>query len=186
MIELHAWALAPAAVGTCCMAVDRRRARVPELAASVLMLVAMADAASLHAVAPVVWCAILLAAAMGLAAIRGRRRTLRGDGTATLMQVHGTMGLVVMAGLTVLMGVPLGPVPDGAHHGGGGSLVPLGVAVAVAYAAASVALALRAGRHARDPAVHARGPAVHAGRLGRVQLVAMGASVAAMGLALLG
>ncbi|MBU4465518.1 MAG: hypothetical protein KKH75_06700, partial [Actinobacteria bacterium] len=72
---MHAWALAPAAIGTCCLAADRRRMRAPELAASVLMLFAMLDAASARLVPPVYWAAALLLSAMLLAALRGPRST---------------------------------------------------------------------------------------------------------------
>jgi len=53
-VTLHLFALAPATIGLCCLAADRRRARAGELATALLMLVAMADAAVTRLV-PVVW-----------------------------------------------------------------------------------------------------------------------------------
>ena len=44
-MTLHLLALAPAAVGLCCLAADRRRARAAEVVAAMLMMMAMVDAA---------------------------------------------------------------------------------------------------------------------------------------------
>ena len=166
---LHVWAIAPAVLGTLCLVADRRRLWAPDLAASVLMLVAMADA-TFTAVVPVVyWAVLILAAAMALAALhRARRPTPPAD---TAMTVHATSGLVVMAALLVAMAL------DGHHttatgqvHGGTSSstlAIVVGSGV-VAYTAASIGASVRARRW-----------------LDRAQYGGMGASALAMGVAVL-
>ncbi|WP_345802364.1 hypothetical protein AAIB33_04510 [Microbacterium sp. AZCO] len=166
---LHAWALAPAAIGTCCLAADRRRVRAPELAASLLMLVAMTDAAFSGVVAPVYWAILLLVTAMALAALRGtRRRTAPHADTA--MTVHSGAGLVVMAALLVGMaaGHSAGSATGHAHGASASALVAFLVAGVAAYAAASVAAAAHSRRW-----------------LDGAQYVGMGASTVVMGVAAL-
>ncbi len=166
---LHAWALAPAAVGTCCLAAEGRRARMPELAASVLMLLAMMDAARpASLVAPVFWTALLLAAALALAALRGPRRAGSAGPTSTQSEptVHTAVGLVVMGALLVGMGHA--DASAGAHEHGGPALAGVLLVGGTAYALAAAVAALRA----------------H-GLLGRAQHLGMAASTALMSLALL-
>jgi len=158
---LHAWAVAPAAVGACCLAADRARVRPPEVAASVLMLVAMLDAAVFQVVAPVYWTILLLAAAVGLAIWR-RPRQRRAPRVPALMTLHTTLGMVVMAALQVAMGAHAAST----GHSHGVALVPFLLAVAVGYAALSVVAMTRM-------------PA----RLDRTQIAAMAASVGLMALA---
>lgn len=174
---LHAWALAPAALGTCCLAADRRRVRAPELAASVLMLLAMLDIAVGRLLAPVYWAALLLAAAMLLAAARrrGRRHADAAPAAATGMTLHTTLGLVVMAALVLGMGASTsgsgGTTTLDHHHGsalGAGAPAGLVLLAAAAYAAASGVAALR----------------TH-GILPRLQYALMGAATGAMGMAAL-
>ena len=62
-VTFHLLALAPAAIGLCCLAVDRRRARAIELGAGVLMMLAMADAAITAIVPAVFWVVALLGGA---------------------------------------------------------------------------------------------------------------------------
>lgn len=167
---LHAWALAPAAIGTCCLAADRRRVRAPELAASLLMLLAMLDSALERIIAPVFWAALLLLGAMGLAA-SGR---LRGRATrpAAGMTLHSAIGMVAMAGLLLAMGHAGAETSAASVHAHGVSGTTLTVALLAAslvYALGSVLAALRA----------------HGG-LDRAQYAAMGASTVVMGIALLG
>lgn len=166
---LHLWALAPATLGACCVAADRGRARAPELAASVLMVLAMADAATgAGLIAPVFWAVLLIAAAMTLAALRGRRRS-GASHPVPLMAVMTTLGLVVMAALTVAMGVHATGHTDGHAHGVGAAGLALGVgAVTAGYVGASGVLAVRG-----------------MPRLDRLQYAAMGASTLLMGLAVL-
>lgn len=153
---LHAAAVAPAALGACCLAADRARVRPPEVAASVLMLVAMVDAAAFGVVAPVYWTAILLAAAVGLAVWR-RPRQRRTPRVPALMTVHTALGMALMAGVQLGMG------GHTTAHTHGPALAPV-LAVAVA---GYVALSVAAGR--RMPA-----------RLDRAQIGAMAASVVLM------
>ncbi|MDF2992765.1 MAG: tRNA-dihydrouridine synthase [Microbacterium sp.] len=158
---LHAWAVAPAAVGACCLAADRARVRPPEVVASVLMLVAMLDAAVFGVVAPVGWTALLLTAALGLAVWR-RPRQRRITRAPAMMTLHTTLGMVVMAALQLGMGGH--GASTGHAHGVG--LAPFLLAIAVGYAGLSVA-AIR-----RMPA-----------RLDRAQIGAMAASVVLMAVA---
>jgi len=173
---LHAWALAPAAIGTCCLTVDRGRARAPEFVAAVLMLVAMADAARAQPlVAPLGWAVLLVVAALAIAVLRRTRRAQRRDadagarraaaGPSIAMTVQTTLGLVVMAMLLIAL-IPHTAAASPGHHGGGGiGIFALAAAAAGAYAAASVVLTARAGTW-----------------LDRAQFAAMGVSVLAMGL----
>ncbi|WZH35423.1 MAG: hypothetical protein PIR02_11610 [Microbacterium enclense] len=156
---LHAWAVAPAAVGACCLAADRARVRPPEVVASVLMVLAMLDAAAFGVVPPVYWAALLLTAALGLAVWR-RPRQRRISRVPVTMTLHTTLGMVVMAGLQVAMGAH---TPAHAH---GVALAPVLVGAAVGYTVFSAA-AMR-----QMPT-----------RLDRAQIGAMAASVALMAVA---
>lgn len=162
---LHAWALAPAAAGACCLAADRRRVRVPELAASVLMLVAMLDAAVAGLLPPVYWAGMLLLAAMALAALRRFRRPATGHDGDGQMALHTAVGLVTMAAVTLVAGHGAAPAAAAAHvHG------PTGAGVL------AVVLAACAGFAAWSAAGTVRAPAP----LDRAQYAAMGASVLLM------
>ncbi len=159
---LHLWAVAPAAIGTCCLAADRARVRPPEVVASVLMLAAMLDAALFGLLAPVYWMALLLAAALALAIWRSPRSPRRTRVPAA-MTLHTTLGLIAMAGLPLAMGGH----GAGAGHAHGIALGPLLLVGALGYAALSVALMRRM-----------------RARLDRAQLGAMGLSVVLMAVAL--
>lgn len=166
---LHAWALAPAAIGTCCLAADRRRVRAPELTASVAMMIAMLDAALWRIVPVVVWAAVLGVAAMALAAVRSPRRAgvVAHSPAERGMTLHSTLGLVVMAALLVGMGH--GSSMSGHAHGmSAGAFSAVLLLGAVVYAAASVVAAFRT-----------------TGWQGRGQYAAMGASALIMGFAAL-
>jgi hypothetical protein len=195
---LHLGALAPAAIGACCIAADRRRARTPELAASVLMLVAMLDVVVWGVLAPVVWAAALVVAAIGLAALRGRAARRRSGARvpvpaarvpvpaarapvsgarvpSSVMTVHATLGLVVMAALVLAM-IPDASTasPAASHHSAGAPFELVAAAFALLFGIVSV-VATRA-RH---------GDGARTSVLERGQLIAMGVSTAAMGIALL-
>lgn len=156
---LHAWAVAPAAVGACCLAADRARVRPPEVAASVLMLLAMLDAAVAGLVAPVYWTVVLLAAAVALAVWR-RPRQKRAPRVSALMTAHTTLGMVVMAALQLGMGGPA------ASHAHGPGLGPVLAGAVIGYVGLSLAAVLKM-------------PA----RLDRAQIAAMAASVVLMAVA---
>jgi len=158
---LHAWAVAPAAVGACCLAADRARVRPPEVAASVLMLLAMLDAAVLGVVAPVWWTVLLLAAALGLGAWR-RPRQRRVPRVPAVMTLHTTLGMIVMAGLQLAMGGHA----TSSGHAHGLSSTPVLVGAAAVYAV----LSLEAMRRM-------------SARLDRAQIGAMAASVILMSVA---
>lgn len=156
---LHAWAVAPAAVGACCLAADRARVRPPEVVASVLMLLAMMDAAVSGIVAPVYWTVLLLIAALALAVWR-RPRQRRAPRVPALMTVHTTLGMVVMAGLQLGMG---GHTTAHAH---GPALAPVLIGAVIGYIGLSALAARRM-----------------TARLDRAQITAMGASVLLMAVA---
>ena len=187
---LHAWALAPAAVGTCCLAARRRRVRAPELMASLVMLVAMLDAARPAPLLPPVWWAsLLMIAAITLAAIRRSRSTVDGpedrppagrsrgsdersgaaDATeARRMSVLTTLGMIAMAALLLAM---TAAHPTGAAHAHGvtaGAFLALLVGGCGAYAIGSAVAAAKTSSW-----------------LDRTQYAAMGATTLVMGLALL-
>ena len=161
METLHLWAVAPAAIGTCCLAADRARVRPPEVVASVLMLLAMLDAGLFGLVAPVYWTALLTTAALALAAWR-RPRQRRTPPVPTPMTLHTTLGLVIMAALQLAMGAHGSPT----GHTHGVTLVPVLVVAVVGYAGLSV-LTMH-----RMPA-----------RLDRAQIGAMTASLVLMAVA---
>lgn len=169
---LHAWAIAPAALGACCLAADRGRVRWPDAVAAALMLAAMVDAVLTRVVAPVYWAAAMLAFAMALAAAGSpRRRRASPAGPRAGMVVHTALGLVAMAALQLGMahGAPAdavaGTVSAHAHGGAGAPLLQTAMIVgAIAYAVLSAGLLTRSHR-----------------ALDRVQLVCMGASVLLMG-----
>ena len=166
---LHALALGPAAIGTCCLAADRGRVRAPELTASVLMLLSMIDAAFARVVAPVFWAAFLLIGAMTLAAIRRQRgNAARGIRSVTGMTVHTAIGMVAMAVLLVAMGHTDATLARHAHGMDGTTLAAALLTATIAYAMGSLVAMIRA-----------------RGWQERTQYLAMGVSTLIMGLALI-
>lgn len=162
IVTPHLLALAPAAVGLCCLAADRRRARVREVAAGLVMMIAMIDSAVGHLVPLVWWVALLLATAMALAASHRRSRLAHGAGsgpvrgTEATMVAHAAGGMVVMAALLLAMatgGAAAGAWPGvgvAAHaHGGSGvgasaaEIGVLGVTLAGVYVVASLVVIAR-------------------------------------------
>lgn len=172
-VTFHLLALAPAAIGLCCLAADRRRARVVELGAAVLMMLAMVDAAVTAVVPAVFWVVALLGGAMALAAARGRARVRVAVGDMTggaAMAVHSAAGMVVMATLMLAMtGGTSVPAAAGHHHSSAPAITVAALVVASAYLVASVVLAART-----------------YGVLARVQYVAMAGSVGLMSLSFAG
>ncbi|VXB40364.1 conserved membrane hypothetical protein [Microbacterium sp. 8M] len=185
---LHLCALAFSAAGTCCLVVDRRRARVPEVVASLLMLLAMLDLArATPLLVPVAWAAVLIATAMILAAIRStqvRAATRGSTGTGrsaarpaalspTGMASHTALGMVVMSVLVLAMSAhggssrAMAAAGMSGMHGSSGAGVLL-ILFVVGYALASVVAAIR-GHTRRD----------------RIQYAAMGCSTAVMALGVL-
>lgn len=168
----HAWALAPATIGVCCVAADRGRARWPDIAASVLMLIAMLDAVLTHLVAPVYWASAVLAGAMALAAWHRPRGASNASGRARPpigMTLHTTTGMVAMAAFQLAMthDASVEVAPASHAHGGTASLL-----AAVLLAGTLAHLALSGALLSR----------VH-GRLDRIQLLSMGVAVGLMGIA---
>jgi hypothetical protein len=162
------------------------------------MLVAMLDVVLWGVIAPVVWAAALVVAAMGLAALRGRAVRLRSAARvpvptarvpvptvkvpvptarvpSSVMTVHATLGLVVMAALVLAM-IPDASTasPSARHHSVGAPFELVAAASALLFGVVSV-VAARA-RH---------GGGARTSVLERGQLIAMGVSTAAMGIALL-
>ena len=115
---LHLGALLPAAVSACCTVGAARSRGALGVISAIVMLAAMLDLTGGGLLSPLLWSALLVASAVGGAlAVRLAPVALR-DG----MRTHGALGLVVMAGLVVLMAgagpagtVSSGGDPVGAH-----------------------------------------------------------------------
>jgi hypothetical protein len=113
---LHLGALLPAAVSACCTVGAARSRGALGVISAIVMLAAMLDLTGGGLLSPLLWSALLVASAVGGAlAARVSPVALR-DG----MRTHGALGLVVMAGLVVLMAAagPAGTVPSGADPAG--------------------------------------------------------------------
>ncbi|NYD69221.1 hypothetical protein [Herbiconiux flava] len=209
---LHAGALVPAAVGACCTLGARRSGRAAAGVSAVVMLLAMLDTVfRMPGLPALVWAALLIGTALAAAvsARAGSRARAAGVGRAgsraraagvhPVMALHGGLGMIVMAGLLLVMGgagelggagAPASAVSVSAvaasvsagHHGGGasGALVALVGVGSLAYAGYSAVVALRL---ARGPAA-----AAHCAAMRRwlpvVEVAGMGASTVLMLLAL--
>lgn len=150
-MTLHLLALGPAALSLCCLAADRRARRAGDVVASVVMIVAMADAAVTGLIPVVCWAVVLLAAAMALAA---RARARRADAGGAL-PVHAATGMIVMAALMLAMAGDGGALvaPPHSHHAPPAPALVAAISAA-AYVGASVVLARR-GRSMLDRAQYA-------------------------------
>ncbi len=165
-LALHLGALGTTILGGCCLLANRRHAGgVRGLILTLLMVVAMADAAAgAVLLAPIAWSGLLLAGAVVSLAAPGRRA---GAGERRVARAHEAIGAIVMAFLLILMTVPAAAaeVATSGHHGGPASaLTATGIVGAVGYAAASILI-----RRTR--------------RVDRVQQASMGLSVLLMGAA---
>ena len=167
MVEIvHIGAVLPATVGICCTIGGERRVRtvIPAL----VTLLAMLDlAVGPGLILPLLWAAIMVGLAVWTAVgVRTRR---------THMPLHRSLGLLVMAGLTIAMAAPAGGaasvVASGHAHGATGVLIPLVSAGVAGYLAYTVWLALVAMRQRS--------------MLARVDAASMGLMAAVMGIALL-
>ncbi|WP_396667342.1 hypothetical protein [Microbacterium sp. R86528] len=172
----HVGALVPAAIGTCCIAADRRWVRAPELLASLIMLTAMLDVMFWSVIAPVFWSAVLIAFALLMVAVRGLACGARnGPRSARMMGAHSALGMVVMAVIVMAMAPAGSPVELSAgvhqHASTAVSYLTFCVAIAVGYGGWSLATAMH--RHGRFS------------RLARLEISAMGVSTAIMGAALI-
>jgi hypothetical protein len=169
-LALHLGALGTTVLGGCCLLANRRHAGgVRGVILSLLMVIAMADAAAgAVLLAPIAWSGLLLAAAIASLAAPGRRA---GVDERRIARAHGAIGAIVMALLLILMtgsALPAGAVEvaaSGHHAGPASALTAAGIVGAAGYAAASVLI-----RRAR--------------RVDRVQQASMGLSVLLMGAAL--
>jgi hypothetical protein len=112
---LHLSALLPAAVSACCTAGAARSRGAWAVISAVVMLAAMLDLAGGGVLPPLAWSVLLVALAMGGAVAA---RIARATGPDP-MAAHAALGLVVMAGLVVLMAA-------GANAPGAGSALPGG------------------------------------------------------------
>ena len=109
------------------------------------MLLAMADLCfGIGLLAPIGWVAVMIAAAVWLA-VRVRLAHAQDDDAhhASATWLHHACALVVMAGLTAVMGVPAAGSSAGHHSGGGGLLTGLAVTGAVAFIGYTVWLVRR-------------------------------------------
>lgn len=165
---LHACALATAAIGAACLAADRGRGRGLEVVASIVMLLAMLDAAAGGEVPAVFSAAMLVAGALALVAIRRAAPQRVSPPARNGVTAHTALGMIVMAALALGMTHPDAAAPAHAHGTSSGVLVFATLAGAAAYAAA-----------ATIAVVSARGV------LARLHHAGMAASTVAMSLALL-
>ncbi|WP_136587087.1 hypothetical protein [Microbacterium hydrothermale] len=133
-MPVHIAALACSLLAACCAASGPIRQRRERGVVSLLMTVAMLDAAVLHVIAPIVWASVLVAAALVLSATRRVREGRTGGG------VFSAAGLVVMAALLATGAHGASPTVALSHHGAGAGapvLQGLGVVLAVGHVAAS-------------------------------------------------
>jgi hypothetical protein len=176
---VHAWSAIPAAIGTCCLVADRARVRIPELATSVIMALAMVDTVTFRLVEPLYWAAILIVGALAFAALRPARGSRHKSGLDSRQDrtgggLHTPLGMILMAALLIAMsysGDDAGTVGDAtAHHhtAGHGQLSAVLVPAAALYLGSSLVIARS-----------------RSGWLARVEMTAMGTSAALMGAALL-
>ena len=165
---LHAGALVPAAVGACCTLGARRSGRAAAGVSALVMLLAMLDTVfRMPGLPALVWAALLIgtalaaavsarAASRAQAAVGGRAASHAVAAVAhPVMALHGGLGMIVMAGLLLVMGLPVSGVAvsdavtvSAGHHGGGasGALVALVGVGSLAYAGYSVVVATRLAR----------------------------------------
>lgn len=125
---------------------------MPGVAVSLLMVVAMADAAFGFAlVPPIVWVAVLTLAAMAVGAGASPRR----GAAASTPAAHGSLpmmiaeavGLLAMAALTAVMATHGDGVVQAVHghsHGAGGLLMPFAIVAAVCATGLAATLGVRA------------------------------------------
>lgn len=119
---LHVGALLPAVVGTGALVRRDARPPAPEVVASILMLVAMADAMLWHVITPVYWSAALIVAALALVVRRrrgalSRDRSNAGGGAADVaLTVHAALGLVVTSGLLMASAVDTSAAASAGGH----------------------------------------------------------------------
>lgn len=196
---LHLSALLPAAVSTCCTVGAARSRGALGVISAVVMLLAMADLSGGRLLSPLIWSALLIASAVGgaLAARLASQRADAGDGDAVGMGTHAALGLVVMAGLVVLMAAG-GPAAAGSAAGhpahaaaAAGPLTGTVWAGTAAYLAFSCALL----RRGVLPPAHAVGVVMRGSagtgvglrgvRRDRLEVAGMAVSVALMAAALL-
>ncbi len=196
---LHLSALLPAAVSTCCTVGAARSRGAVGVISAVVMLLAMADLSGGGLLSPLVWSALLIASAVG-GALAARLASPRpGTGKVRGMGTHAALGLVVMAGLVVLMAAG-GPAAVGsaaghpAHTDAGVMAGPLTGTVGAgtaAYLAFSCALLWRRApspAHVTSGGVRGSsgsGAALRGVRRDRLEVAGMAASVSLMAAALL-
>ena len=158
MVEvLHLAAVLPATVGLCCAVGDRRGRARSVVPAAAMLLAMLAMASGWPVVPPLAWTALLLALGVGSAARLRTRAADHADQHARHMQLHRALGLVLGAGLLVVVGM-------GGDHGesiamghaghSGGSLPIAMLAGAAGHLAFTAWLVARSLRH-RSPVVGA-------------------------------
>lgn len=163
---LHLIAVGLAALAAGAHIGRQKRGSALGLAAAILMLVAMIDAAYLNRVSIVVWTPLLLVAAIALAAVRSvRRRGVTMDGRDDVcVTTHDPLGLVAMAVLLPLMHAGSAPASDHAGHGvASGVLIAVVLSVVAAHVIGSLVASVRSLRTSS-----------------RLQYVAMGAATGFM------
>src|SRR3712207_5131077 len=187
---LHLTALLPATVSACCTVGAARTRGAAGVISAIVMLAAMVDLTGGGLLQPLAWSALLVASAMGGAVAARPPRAPGGDA----MGAHAAVGLVVMAGLVVLMGgAPGGPGPllagEHARHSATGPLAGTVWAGTAAYLAFSGVLLRRRAASTAHLVAEGPGGAPAAGgprsrRRDRLEVAGMAASVALMAAAL--
>ncbi|KQP01682.1 hypothetical protein [Leifsonia sp. Leaf264] len=168
MVEIvHIGAVLPATVGICCT-IGARERRTRSVVPALVMLLATLDlAVGPGLILPLLWAAIMVGLAVWtVVGVRAGR---------SHMPLHRSLGLLVMAGLTLAMAAPAGPaasVAGSAHaHAASGVLIPLVAAGVAGYLVYTAWLALVAMRRRS--------------LLARVDAASMGLMAVVMGAALL-
>jgi hypothetical protein len=159
---LHVGALLSAGVGLPCTVSARRDDALRWIPAA-LMLLAMADLCfGSGLLAPIGWVAVMIAAAVWLAVRVRLARVHDGHRShASAAWLHHACALMVMAGLTAVMGAPTSASGSEHHAGSGGLLTALAVVGSLAFIGYTAWLIARL-RHRPQPTVL---PSIEAGSM---------------------
>ena len=159
---MHFGALLSAGVGLQCTVGARRDDALRWIPAAIMLLAMVDIAFGTGLLAPIVWVAVMIAAAVWLAV---RVRLSRADDAvahhARTMWLHHACALVVMAGLTAVMGAAA-PRSGGVHHAAaGGILIGLALLGSLAFLCFTIWLVVRLSRRPQRAVL----PTVEAGSM---------------------
>ncbi len=130
----RAWHITNTEVGLQCTVGARRDSALRGISAAIMLLAMIDIAFGTALLAPIAWVGIMLVAGIGLGArARLAQNDPRAERHAHSMWLHHACALVVMAGLTAVMGMTA-PRSGASHHAGvGGLLTAMVVAGALAF-----------------------------------------------------